>query len=676
MNARVWIASLLLVGCAPSALDVAVGETNVDGPFDELPADQKFDGSLGRGPRVAAGADTEVWAVTNRWSDASAEAGIAWEADSGLDWEAKFDAWVASFDTEPRVEGSGQTFIVPTPFGDRRFHAPTLECAEVAILLRATFASWYHLPFYLAGWDAQGRQTMFAGHFGFVNASGERVGNFPKFRTSYRDYEGSWRAGQAWPSDARLRRYRLGDDDAVGFLSEDGVERGAGAYFDELFLNKRAGYFMRLVLLYFGSTNLVDGTNSYQVKPESIEPGDMLIERWQRRGIGHVLPVFRVVRHAEDAFEVSIASGSMPRREPVWQEPRAARHSFTIDYTGGPGTTYDGEPYSHLGGGLRRWRTAVLRNGRWANDVLERERDAFINDQDYDAIAARPARFDAILRTLTPEEQRAVIVQRIDAAREHLRSYPASCAAREQREDAFAELYALGGDRASVDAAFRTLEDYVFSALVYAQSKTCCWNHSTAAMYEIVMDYAQKEQSDAQARGECVEPTIFRSELNGYERWRAHAESLGRGAEWLAWSEDEACAQRDVAEDTVDSARAATPYCTLNDAPPLVDAGCDPTGASNQSDATLLAPGVSEAARVCSGEEDWYRVDATGSVTVSIAFTSSAGDLDMEARAADGTVLAQSQGVTDSETVTASGPFFVRVYGYSGAENSYTITVE
>jgi hypothetical protein len=680
MHRRVWIALLLSVsGCAPTGLDEVIAETEVDGPFEALPEDEKFDGTAGRGPRVSAGTDTEVWAVTNQWADttttAARRAGIAWGENSGLDWEAKFEAWVSSFETEPRAEGTGQTFVMTTPYGERSFHAPTLECAEVAMFLRATFASWYHLPFYISGWDATSRQAMYAGHFGFINSTGARVGNFPRFKSSYRDHESSWRAGQTWPSDSRLRGMRLGDDDAIEFLSTDGTTRGAGAYFDEIFLNKRVGYFMRLLLLYHGSANLADGANTYNVQPEAIAPGDILVERWQRRGIGHVLPVFRVTRHSETAIEVSVASGSMPRREPVWEEPSSARHNFLAESAGGPGVNTAGEEYARLGGGLRRWRTPVLRSGKWANDVALADRPAFINDQDYAAIAARPARFDEILHTPSPEEQRMVAVQRIEAAREHLRAHPASCSARERREDAFRALYELDGDRASVDAEYRTLEDYVFGALVYTQSKTCCWNSTTTAMAEIVMDYAETEQRNATARGMCVEPTVFRSERNGYERWRAHAASLGRAAQWVAWSEDESCAQRAVAEDTVDAARAATPFCSLDSVTPNTS-GCDATAGATRSAATAIAPGATRMARVCASDEDWYRIDATRSVTVRISFTHSAGDLDMQAVAADGRVLSSSDGTANTESVTATGPFYVRVHGYNGAANAYTITAQ
>ncbi|MCB9592107.1 MAG: PPC domain-containing protein [Sandaracinaceae bacterium] len=673
------VVALLTLGCANNPLADAIEETGVDGPFEATPDEGKFDGTAANGPRVGAGGTTEVWAVRHAWGDVTPEAGLAWEANSGLDYEQKYDRWIASMTTEARHHGSGQTFVMPTPYGDRRFHAPTLECAEVALLLRATFASWHHLPFFLSGWDAQGRQTFYAGHFGFINGAGARVANFPSFRTSYRDYEASWTAGQPWPSDARLRGMRLGDDDAIDFLSEGDDVRGAGAYFDELFLNKRVGYFMRLLLLYFGSANLADGANMFHIQPEATEAGDLLIHRWQKRGIGHVMPIFRVERHAADAIEVTIASGSMPRREPVWEEPNTARRRFTTEDSGGPGESYEGDAYASLGGGVRRWRTAVLSSGRWRNEVSAADREAYINDQDLEAVAARVERFDQILRTLSTEERLAVAVAAIEAAREHLRMYPASCAARGRREDAFEDLYELYGDRGLVDANHRTLEDYVFSALVYEQSRTCCWNRTTAGMHAVIMDYANQEQEAAEAASMCAAPTVFRAEADGYARWAAHAATMG--VEWRAWTEDEACAQRDVPEDLVDAARAGSDWCSLGEpttptTPPATGAGCDATGAGSLASATRLGLASARTAEICSGDEDWYRVDATGQVTVRIDFATADGDLDLEAVRADGTVITSSTSVQNEETVTATGPFFVRVYGYSGAANTYTILAQ
>ncbi|RLB52109.1 MAG: hypothetical protein DRJ42_15640 [Deltaproteobacteria bacterium] len=671
--------SLFLGACAQpgTQLDEAFGETGVQGPFDAVPdGDDKYDGHSARGPRVAAGAATEVWSVDRAWADVDSAAGMSWDANSGLDWEQKFDAWVSSFELEARHGGSGETFVMPTPYGDRSLHAPTLECAEVAIFLRVTFASWYHLPFYMQGWDSASRQALFAGHFGFINREGARVGNFPKYRTTFPDHEGSWEPGQAWPSDSRLRRRRLGDDDIMDFLGE-GAQ--AGAYFDEIFLNKRVGYFMRLILLYYGSTNLADGANTFQIVPETIEGGDMLVKRYRRRGIGHVKPVFRVERLSEDALQVSIASGSMPRREPVWEHPNTARSSFLANAGGGPGDNSDGDSYASLGGGVRRWRTAVLRSGRWYAAVHAGDRDAYIADSDHEAVAARPARFDEILRTLSPNEQRDAALGQVEAAREHLRSYPASCSARTNREHAFEALYSVmdaefGWTGAQVDAEYRTLEDYVFAELEYDVSRTCCWNRSNAAMHDIIMNYADAEQADADVAAVCEMPTVFRAETDGYARWNNHAASIGRGGEWRAWSEDESCSQRNVPEDTVATGRDIAGFCSTTDvpAPPTV-ATCEPDGGDdNAASATPLIGEISSA--ICSGDSgDWYRID--DDATVSLTFSHSDGDLDMEAYNEAGEVIGTSAGTTDSETITASGPFYVRVFGYSGAQNEYWIHI-
>jgi len=682
-TAAVTALTLFSLGCAAHPLADAVEETGIDGPFGQVPEEGKFDGTSARGPAAGAGSATEVWSATRAWGDVDAEAGIAWPADSGLDWEGKYDAWIAGMTTEDRLHGSGQTFVIQTPYGDRSFHAPTLECAEVALMLRATFASWYHLPFFVQGWDARNRQTFFAGHFGFIDRNGARAGRFPSFRSNYADHEGDWAPGDAWPSDATLRSRRLGDDDGMNFLSDDGSELGAGAYFDEIFLNKRVGYFMRLLLLYFGSANLADGANMFHVRPEATSAGDLLIKRWQKRGIGHVMPIFRVERHAEDALEVTIASGSMPRREPVWEEPNRARSSFTSDHGGGVGETSDGDLYASLGGGVRRWRTARLVSGRWRNEVSVSDREDYINDQDLEAVAARPARFGEILRSLSTEERRDVALAAIDAAREHLGNYPASCAARIRREDAFDDLYDVleptGMSRAQVDATYRTLEDYVFAALVYEASRTCCWNNSTGVMHGTIMDYARNEQTAAERDGMCVQPTVFRAETDGYARWAAHAAEMG--TVWNEWSEDEACEQRDVAEDTVDADRNGAAWCSLGEPttpvdPPTAGAGCDATGAGARDGAPRIGLASPRTAELCDGEEDWFLVDATGMVTVRIDFSHADGDLDLEAVGYDGSVLASSTSVQNEETVAATGPFFIRVFGYNGAANAYTIVAQ
>ncbi|MCX7807527.1 MAG: hypothetical protein N2515_02865 [Deltaproteobacteria bacterium] len=665
----------------------AARETGFDHPVDPIPEEGKADGVEALGPSVANGAPTEVWAVRNQWTDTDTpearQAGIAWPANSGLDWEQKYERWIASLEVIPR-HGFGQTVRIRTPFGMRSFEAPTLECAEFAIFLRVAFASWYGLPFFLSGWDSRGNRPMFAGHFGFVDQRGQNIAQFPTFRTAFGDFTGRWREGQPWPTDVRLRTLRLGDDDAVPFLSTGGSVRGAGAYFDEIFLNKRVGYFLRLVLLYFGSVNLADGANMYHAKPESLRPGDVLLHRWQRRGIGHVMPILRRRNLDDVRFEVAIASGSMPRRQPLWQEGASARREFLSDYAGSGNRNSEGDLYAALGGGLRRWRTAVLQGGRWRNVVRNSDRANFIDDTDHAAVASRIQRFDMILATPTPEMRRDAALERIRQARAHLSMYPASCSARTRREDAFEELYSVmseyfGESRASVDARYRTLEDRVFSELAYSEARTSCWNSTTRSMYEIVMRYAEEEQAQAAARGMCVEPTVFRAEAedlirggDGYGRWRAFAERIGRGAEWRAWREDEPCMGRNAMGDRITGRGLERPLCTMQPG----GAGCDPAGGNNTiAQATPLPAGGSISARICAGDVDFYRVDAgSTNVTVVVSFAHRRGDLDVQALRADGTVIAESTGSGDEERVTASGTFYVRVYGYQpSVMNDYVI---
>jgi hypothetical protein len=673
---------------APSAFDEAAAETGLDAPADAVPEEGKADGVEALGPTIGNGAATEVWAVRNQWTETNTAearlAGIAWPANSGLDWEQKYERWVSSFEVIPR--GSyGQTIRLRTPHGTRTFDAPTLECAEFGMFLRATFASWYGLPFFVTGWDSTGRQALFAGHFGFVNRRGESIARFPAFRTAYADHTSRWREGQPWPTDSRLRGMRLGTDDAVGFLSTDGTTRGAGAYFDELFLNKRVGYFMRLLLLYFGSVNLADSANMYHASPESLRAGDLLLHRWQRRGIGHVLPILRRTNLDATRFEVAVASGSMPRRQPLWEEGSNARSEFLTDDAGSPGTNSDGDVYAALGGGLRRWRTPVLQSGRWRNVIRTTDRANHIDDTNHAAVGARVARFEELLAQVSPEQRRDAALERITNARNHLSMYPASCSARTRREDAFVELYAVmneyfGEDRAQVDARFRTLSDRVLAELTYAEARTCCWNSSTAAMQSIVMQYAEREQADAAGRGMCVEPTIFRAEASdlaaggdGYGRWRTFAQSIGRGAEWRAWSEDETCAGTAVQGDVSTGRGLETAFCSAPAPTPSAD--CDPSGGNDTvARATALAAGTPISARICSGDVDLYRVDAgTTTATVILSFRHSAGDLDLQAIRADGSVITESNGTADEERVSATGTFYVRVLGYSSAQNAYTI---
>lgn len=572
MRAAKWMLWLLvLAGCEATPM----GETIAPGPEEDGKAffepaaepDAKEDSLLGQKglPVGADRTDTAVWEVKNAWEDvdtaAARKAGVAWPADSGLDWNAKYALWIKSM---PRIDGEWgyPTYQMTTPYG-KTLPAPAIECAETAIFLRATFASWYQLPFFLEATDARGNR-LYLGHFGFRTAAG-RYADTPRFKALYADHSSkaaTWQA-EGWPSDAKLRGRKLGgsQDDAQEFLF---AGARAGAYFDELFLNKRVGYFMIFALSYFGSINLADPKNTFNLAPEATREGDVLIERWQRRGIGHTLVVKNVEKPVADVLAVELISGSMPRRQAKWDSAEASRHYLTNMYTGGPDVGDDGVPYAKLGGGMKRWRSAKAVDGRWVNVVTAADRAAFVDASDTAKIAARVARFEEILREVGPEEKRDVLLAQIEDARAHLRRFPASCSARIRREEAFSALYdlesdAFGRTRHAVDAEFRELEDFVLAELEYTKSKTCCWNSSNAAMYDIVMRMASEEIA---AEGECRAPTVFRAQGGGYQRWADYAASIGRAGDWKAWSEDEPCAQRDVVDDT-EAEHEWTPWCEV-----------------------------------------------------------------------------------------------------------------
>jgi hypothetical protein len=349
-----------------------------------------------------------------------------------------------------------------------------------------------------------------------------------------------------------------------------GPDAHAGAYFDQIFLNKRVGYYLMLHLTYFGSINLADSAHTFNIKPEAVLPGDVLLERWQKRGIGHTLVVMRRTDLGTQTIdgvelpqiEAELVSGSMPRRQPMWDSPAASKRYFVDETTGGEG-------FETLGGGIKRFRIAKPISGRYTNVVPKDSQDAWINSRAYELIKERPETFQRILATLSPEEKVEALLQIIESKREHLRRLPASCSARIAREDAFEELYkvakeALGMDRDEVDRRFRNLEDYVLARLVYEKSKTCCWNSTTPAMFEIIMEHARTEMNDPET-GECREVSVFMNRDDsgdGYQLFKDFAEAMDRSDEWVAWSDDETCPQAGVAEDTEDE-HAWAPFCSV-----------------------------------------------------------------------------------------------------------------
>ncbi len=667
---------LLIAGCAGD--DAAVDlddEWGMDGPLEPTPPAGKEDSELRRGLLVNTDTTrTQVWSARNKWEDtetpAAQAAGLAWPANSGLTWDAKYAAWIGSLAWIPSVDGFSMTVELSTPWG-KTLPSPSLECAEMSLFLRITFAAWHELPLFFEAQDGGGKRVYF-GHNG-VRTSVGRYASSPEFAIKYKDYSKSTDWQTHWPTDSTLRAKRIaGGDDLQPALAADAH---FGAYLDELHLNKRAGYFTVMALDYLGSVNLADAANAYNVVPDTVRSGDFLIERWQRVGIGHTLVVKEVSPLPGGSKDVTTISGSMPRRQGVRQSGQSSKSYFTSEYTGGTGTNSDGDQYAKLGGGAKRFRVAKNIGGYWTNTWMAGDEASWVSSTDYATIAARPARFDQILGQVSPQQQRSELLQQIADARQHLSQFPASCSARERREQAFASLYELSSrafhqTRADVDGEYRELEDYVLGKLDYAHAKTCCWNSSSSAMFDIVMNKARADAAAAEAAHTCVAPTVFKSRQDGYQLWAAHAMLLGRTAEWRAWSEDETCAQRDVAVDA-EAPVNATAFCTLGlggGTPSCTDA-LEP---NNTRTAARAVTGSVTALQICASDDDWFSVATAG--TVRIAFHHADGDLDLVAFDANGAKVGSSEGTSDSEQVTVPAGGSVHVLGYNGARNSYSLT--
>lgn len=110
------------------------------------------------------------------------------------------------------------------------------------------------------------------------------------------------------------------------------------------------------------------------------------------------------------------------------------------------------------------------------------------------------------------------------------------------------------------------------------------------------------------------------------------------------------------------------PLCPLDDAHEDND---------TRATATPLTAGIALDGVTC--DDDWFSlpVKVGETVTADATFSHAGGDVDIALYDPAGTFVASSTSVTDNESVshfaTTTGTYAVRVYGYNGAQNSYSI---
>jgi len=512
----------------------------------------------------------EAWKVLRGWDDVTPEAGLAWGASSGLTWQQKYSKWISSLRKIPRFGETGMTFEITTPHPNGKVvPAPVIDCADTAMMLRLTFASWYGLPVLVK------LGSNYYGHFG-IRVGGAAAASIPLCSgCDFSKYTAADLTSKGWPKGATLRAKVVGASDANPALG--GVR--TGGYLDELFLNKRAGIVIARLLNDAGSANLAGSTNLYDIQPKAIQAGDVLIERWQAQGIGHTI----VIKSAEPApggkIKVEIAAGWLPPRQVLVEGSVDAHGSLSDDYFGGSQCvdTACKETYAMFGGGIKRWRPPKKEGGKWVLGILATDAGVAIQAKNFDpagkpvkaywdALGKRVKEFDDLVYLPPPEELREELLRLLTENRAKLRQKPSGCAARERREDTFSELYDLmkeefGKTREQTDALYRKTEDYVFAPLDYTKSATCCWNGATPQMGELAVRTALATAKQKAAAGTCEAPAVFRKTGGDYQPYKSAASAAG--VAWKPWTNDEHCpgSQVNAADDALKAWTVAA-FCT------------------------------------------------------------------------------------------------------------------
>lgn len=490
-----------------------------------------------------------VWEVRNQWTDT---------APNGETYEQFYGTWLSNI----QHDGNGRA-VQYTMADGTVFPAPSLECADSALFLRFLFASEYSLPMFVGG----GGQ--YFGHFGWVRRDGSRV----------RRYSGEMYGERG--SDTSLQASNRYLPDNLQSYPHDGAT--IGTYLDAVLRNKRLGYFLQDLWNMIYSGNLAENINSFYVRPEHVREGDLQLHRYAGGGIGHTITIQRVDGSDTGRLvRVDVIQSYMP----------------TLPWIGdgySELTSYTPDPSTH--GGLRRWRRPARRNGRWYL-VADEEVAAWDSE-----VVNNPERFQELFNMSAEDEVSAMVVS-IDTRRELLFDNPNSCRRREEREEAFHNLYqfyqrseelwrSLGFEtqptveavRPAVDRHHRTIDDFIWSRLDYETARTCHWNPSNAQinndMYRATVEFNRALLTTHGCEGLRVfraegaeycagrdgaspsNPGSCASVPDGFQDLRSFATDNGYG--WADYLNDEAGSLSGVTTDGLADPATVTYFCQLFD---------------------------------------------------------------------------------------------------------------
>lgn len=493
----------------------------------------------------------QVWTVEHAWDDLA--------PGGEMTYEELYSSWVQnSIRDEDGVKYElDDGFVVP---------APSLECADTGLSLRFFFAEQHKLPMFIAFWDDHQVQAL--GHFGWVRRDGSRR----------KSYHGSLDAPRGSDAALAASNYYL-PDDKQSWPSQGST---TGAYMDAAFRNKRFGYFMQDVWNMVYSGNVADPINTFYIRPDVIRAGDLEMHRhhpWE--GIGHTITIQRVDRSPTGKLMyVGLIQSYMPTKP--WL---GNGYSELVNY----------RPNAENNSGLRRWRRPVKRSGVWY--LMS---DTSVS---FDAPETNPETFRELF-SISVEDELDALLSTIDQRRAALIANPNSCNRRIEREEAFDLLYDLYQDTPelynelgftsrpsreeiipAVDKIHRVVEDFIWSRMLYENSRVCHWNPSdhelNAEMYEATVRYnmQQLEQYGCEGLrifraenasycagrddGSSYDPASCAGASDGFDDLRDYAASLGLG--WADYSNDEFGDVADIGTDALDDPRTLERFCELYD---------------------------------------------------------------------------------------------------------------